>query len=65
MNKEKIICTECESKYFKDSSEMINLCPDCAYKLYDYPNCEHKFKNGNCLKCGWNGQTSEFLKKQT
>ena len=63
MNREKIICTECESEYFKDSSEMKDLCPDCAHKLYEYPNCKHEFEKGNCMNCGWNGKTSEFLKK--
>jgi predicted RNA-binding Zn-ribbon protein involved in translation (DUF1610 family) len=64
MNREKKICNECESEYFKDSSEMTDLCPNCAHKLYGYPNCEHKFENGNCSKCGWNGQISEFLKNR-
>ena len=64
MNREKNICTECESEYFKDSSEMTDLCPDCVHKLYDYPNCKHEFKNGNCSKSGWNGKTSEFLKNR-
>lgn len=64
MSREQKICVECQSKYFKGSSEMMNLCPDCAHQLYNYPNCEHEFKNGNCIKCGWNGQTSKFLKNQ-
>ena len=63
MNQEKGVCVECESDYFKNSSEMAELCPNCAHKLYEYPNCEHKFDNGNCIKCGWNGKTSEYLKK--
>ncbi|WP_338814656.1 DUF4180 domain-containing protein [Bernardetia sp. Wsw4-3y2] len=65
MNQEKNICVECESEYYKDSSKMACLCPDCAYQLYQYPNCLHKFENGNCVKCGWNGQTSEYLKNRT
>lgn len=65
MNREKNICVECESEYYKDSSKMGSLCPDCAYQLYEYPNCNHKFENGNCIKCGWNGQTSEYLKNRT
>lgn len=40
----------------------MSLCPDCAYKLYGYPNCPHEFEKGYCKKCGWNGQTSEYLK---
>ncbi len=43
---------------------MTGLCPGCAHKLYDYPNCEHEFENRNCKKCGWNGQTSDFVKNR-
>jgi len=64
MNREKIVCAECESEYFKDSSEMMELCSNCANKLYGHPNCEHDFENGNCVKCGWNGMTSEYLKNR-
>ena len=64
MNREIIICDECESEYHKDSSEMMDLCPDCAHNLYGYPNCEHKFENGKCIKCCWNGKTSEYLKNR-
>ena len=58
------ICTECKSEYFKDSSEMKELCQDCAHKLYGHKNCKHEFKAERCIKCGWNGQTSEFLKNR-
>jgi predicted RNA-binding Zn-ribbon protein involved in translation (DUF1610 family) len=64
MNREITICKECESEYYKDSSEMIALCPDCIHKLYGYPKCEHEFENGKCIKCGWNGKTSEYLKNR-
>ena len=64
MNQEIKICAECESEYYKDSSEMMDLCPDCAHKLYGYPNCEHDFESGKCTKCGWNGQTSKYLKNR-
>ena len=64
MKKELNICIECESEYFKNSSKMKELCPNCAHKLYNYPNCEHKFENKKCSKCGWNGETSDFLKTQ-
>ena len=64
MTREKKTCDECESEYFKDSSEMMSLCPDCAHKIYGYPNCEHEFKKGNCIKCGWNGRTSEYLRNK-
>jgi len=64
MNEEKVVCVECKSDYFKNSSEMAELCPNCAHELYGYPNCKHKFDNGNCKKCGWNGKQSEFVKNR-
>lgn len=63
MNREIKICNECESEYYKDSSEMLNLCPNCAHKLYGYTNCEHDFENDRCIKCFWNGKTSDYLNK--
>ncbi len=62
MNQDKVICIECESDYYKSRSQMTELCPDCAHKLYGYPNCKHEFEKGNCTKCGWNGKSSKFLK---
>lgn len=62
MNREKAKCDECESHYFADSSKMTNLCPNCAHKLYGYPNCIHDFKDGFCTQCGWNGQESDYIK---
>ncbi len=63
MNREIKVCDECESEYYKDSSEMVSLCPNCANKLYGYLNCEHNFENDRCIKCYWNGQTSDYLKE--
>ncbi|WP_064972220.1 hypothetical protein [Kordia jejudonensis] len=54
-------CIECKSEYFTDASKMNEFCPDCAHKLYDYPRCFHKFENGRCIKCYWNGKTSEYI----
>lgn len=62
MDKAKKICDECESPYFTDSSKMTNLCPNCAHKFYGYPTCNHDFEDGNCIKCGWNGQESDYIK---
>ncbi|WP_200777474.1 hypothetical protein [Wenyingzhuangia marina] len=64
INQEKKVCIECESDYYKNNSEMTELCPNCAYELYGYPNCEHEFNNGNCIKCGWNGNISEYIKSK-
>lgn len=58
-------CIECESDYFTDASKMKALCPDCAHKLYNYPPCFHKFENGRCTICYWDGNTSEYLEKET
>ena len=64
MSQETELCTECQSEYFKNSSEMPKMCPDCSHKLYGYENCSHEFDNGRCAKCYWNGKTSEFLKSR-
>ena len=64
MNREKTVCTEWKSEYYKDSSEMMYLCPDCAHRLYGFSNCEHEFESGKCSRCSWNGLTSEYLKNR-
>lgn len=63
MNKAKNSCDECQSLYFIDNSKMTGLCPDCAHKLYGYPSYDHHFEERNCLKCGWNGQDSNYIKE--
>lgn len=57
------ICDECKSEFYKDSSLMENLCPECSNILYDYKNCEHEFTNQRCVKCYWNGNSSSYLDK--
>jgi len=60
-NKNKMnICDECKSDFLTVSSEMPNLCPECAYWLYGYKKCTHEFINGRCIKCHWNGNTSDY-----
>lgn len=61
-NKTIKICDECESQYFAERSKMNNLCPECSHWLYGYENCPHKFENGRCIYCYWNGNSSLFLK---
>ncbi|HCT73527.1 MAG TPA: hypothetical protein DF294_05945 [Psychrobacter sp.] len=63
MNKAKNTCDERQSSYFTLSSKMASLCPNCANKLYDYPNYSHHFENGICVECGWNGQESDYIRK--
>lgn len=62
MNKQIKKCDECESEYYSDSSSMAALCPECASILYGYPNCQHKFENGRCSICYWDGSKSEYIK---
>lgn len=64
MPREIKICDECESEYFSDTSEMAQLCPDCANDLYGYPNCVHQFENGRCLRCYWDGgKHGEYIER--
>gem|GEM_PF-652655 len=55
-------CDECISEYYPDTSQMTNLCPECAHVLYGYENCEHEFANERCIKCFWNGKASDYIK---
>ena len=62
--KELALCDECGSLFFKGSSQMMGLCPECAHVLYGYPNCDHHFQNGRCVNCYWDGSKSVYIKKQ-
>jgi hypothetical protein len=55
-------CDECGSPFFAAASEMDGLCPECAYYLYGYPNCDHDRVNGRCTKCAWDGSRSEYIR---
>ena len=55
-------CDECGSAYLASSSQMASLCPECAHILYGYPNCEHVFRAGKCVKCLWDGSRSEYIR---
>lgn len=57
------ICNECKSEYYKDKSVMENLCPECSNILYGYKNCKHEFDNLRCVKCYWNGNSTDYLNK--
>ncbi len=56
--KELAVCDECGSLFFKGSSQMMGLCPECAHVLYGYPNCDHHFQDGRCVNCYWDGSKS-------
>ena len=62
-NKSLNTCDECNSKYYSDTSQMSNLCPECAHILYGCRNCEHQFENGRCIFCFWNGNTTGYINK--
>jgi len=62
--KELALCDECGSLFFKGSSQMMGLCPECAHILYGYPNCDHHFQDGRCVNCYWDGSKSMYIKKQ-
>ena len=55
-------CTECCSNFKKGTSEMMDLCPECAHYLYKYENCAHDMEQGVCKKCLWDGSVSEYVK---
>ena len=61
--KELVVCDECGNLFFKESSQMETLCPECAHILYGYKNCDHKFQDGRCIYCYWDGTKSEYVKK--
>ena len=61
--KELAVCDECGSLFFKGSSQMMGLCPECAHVLYGYPNCDHHFQDGRCVNCYWDGSKSVYIKK--
>lgn len=56
------ICVECESLYYKKTSKMSALCPECSHILYSYPNCSHDMATGRCAICYWDGSRSAHLK---
>lgn len=55
-------CNECNSEFYKETSQMEGICPECASLLYGYENCEHEFENNRCVKCYWKGNSSSYLK---
>jgi len=61
MEKEILVCSECKSEYFKETSEMEGMCPNCAHYLYGYQNCIHEFVNDRCINCYWNGCSSNYV----
>ncbi|GAA3732253.1 hypothetical protein GCM10022422_13230 [Flavobacterium ginsengisoli] len=58
-----IVCDECRSEFYVDSSVMKNLCPECAHYIYGYENCKHEFNNDRCSKCYWNGNSSDYINR--
>lgn len=58
------ICSECKSDFYVATSEMKNVCPECAFYLYGYKNCNHQFENGRCVNCYWDGNRSNYIKNK-
>ena len=50
--KELAICDECGSLFFKGSSQMMGLCPECAHVLYGNGQI-HRFAAGEFSNCVW------------
>ena len=42
---------------------MSNLCRECSHVLYGYVNCDHVFSDSRCVKCYWNGNTTDYIEK--
>lgn len=61
MSKNTKTCDECESNYIDGTSEMASMCPECSHWYFGYPNCEHKFESGECIRCGWDRSRSKNL----
>ena len=55
-------CDECGSNYLAATSLVAQLCPECAYWLYGYPRCPHEFNEDRCIRCGWDGSVSDYLR---
>ena len=55
-------CDECASPFIGAASRFDGLCPECAHWLYGMPNCEHQIVAGRCVRCGWNGAESDYVK---
>ena len=60
-DRELAVCDECGSLFFRDSSQMMSLCPECAGILYGSPPCEHSFLEGRCRHCYWDGSRSKYI----
>ena len=55
-------CDECGSDYVTATSRMVQLCSECAHRLYGYPRCPHAFERDRCSRCGWNASVSVYLR---
>lgn len=55
-------CDECGSPFISTASNMAALCPECAHWLYGSSNCDHQIVAGRCVRCGWNGAVSDYVK---
>ncbi|HLC49285.1 MAG TPA: hypothetical protein VJI96_02805 [Candidatus Andersenbacteria bacterium] len=58
--KDTTTCDECGSLFFVGSSQMSNLCPNCAHLLYGKESCVHSFVGSRCSLCYWDGSVSAY-----
>ena len=56
-------CVECGSLYYPQTSEMKELCPECAHYLYGKKNCDHQFNFNRCVRCYWDGSVSRKVRQ--
>ncbi len=54
-------CVECSSMFILSNATMSALCRECAYWLYGKQPCQHRFHDGSCIECGWDGSTSKYI----
>lgn len=58
------ICIECGNGFLAAASPMRDLCAECAHQLYGTQPCEHRWRDGRCELCGWNGARSVYLTRR-
>ena len=56
-------CDECGSEYYVAASTIDSLCAECASILYGTAPCVHAFEYGRCIRCGWDGARSAYIRQ--
>jgi len=58
-----VLCDECGSLFYGQTSQMDAICPECAHYLYGYENCAHEIVDGRCTRCCWDGSCSALIRE--